>query len=420
MIDVDQALHIVISTVRPPPPREAVRTPLQEVVGRVLAEDVLADADLPSFSRSTMDGFAVRASDTQRVGARLRIVGESAAGRPFDGVVAEGTAARIFTGAVVPAGADAVIQVERTKSDADHVLCEAALRLGQNISRQGEDARAGDVLIARGTRLTTGHVGLLATVGAIEPSCLPAPRVAILATGTELVDARTKPRAGQIRESNGVALSALVTRTGARVVMLERVPDDRATIRAATEKALAAADVVLLSGGSSVGDYDFTPEVLAGLGVVTHFDRIALKPGKPTIFGSRDDADGDRRIVFGVPGNPISAFTVFHLFVKPALAARFGARPPTRLRLPAVLDAAVKRVAEREQVLPAVLTLREDGLHARHSGWHGSGDVTCVARANGFVFVAAGAGEAAAGERVSALPLDAGGPEVFEFLFHDA
>ncbi|MBL8767302.1 MAG: molybdopterin molybdotransferase MoeA [Planctomycetes bacterium] len=418
MIDVDRALAIVHETVTPPPIGAAVATPLREAVGRVLAEDVRADTDLPPFARSTMDGFAVRSSDTQPGGARLRVVGESAAGRPFDGVVEPGRAVAIFTGAVLPAGADAVIQVERTTRDGDVVVCDGAVRVGQNVSRQGEDARAGDVLVARGSRLTTGHVGLLATVGAIAPLCLPAPRVAILATGTELVDAASTPRVGQVRESNGAALSALVERTGARVVSCRRLPDDRDVIRAGAAEALATADVVLLSGGSSVGDYDFTPEVLADLGVVTHFDRIALKPGKPTIFGTRDDANGDRRVVFGVPGNPISAFTVFHLFVKPALALRFGCAPAVRARLPARLDAAVKRVAEREQALPAVLTLREDGLHARHSGWHGSGDVTCVARANGFVFIPAGTGELGAGERVFALPLDAGGPDVFEFLFH--
>lgn len=420
MIRVDQALALVTNTVRPPPWSAAVATPLQDVVGRVLAEDVRADADLPPFSRSTMDGFAVRASDTQAAGARLRVIGESAAGRPFAGAVDAGCAVTIFTGAVLPEDTDAVIQVERTSRDGDVVVCGASLRVGQNVSKRGEDATAGAVLVPRGALLTTGHVGLLASVGAVAPRCLPAPRVAILATGTELVDVAATPALGQIRESNGASLAALVERTGARVVSRRRLPDDRDVIRAATADALATADVVLLSGGSSVGDYDFTPEVLADLGVVTHFDRIALKPGKPTIFGTREHDDGDQRIVFGVPGNPISAFTVFHLFVKPALVRRFGVVNPGRARLPAALEAPVKRVEEREQALPAVLTLREDGLHARFSGWHGSGDVTCVARANGFVFIPAGSGAAAAGERVFALPLDAGGPDVFDFLFRDA
>ncbi|MFG0318412.1 MAG: gephyrin-like molybdotransferase Glp [Planctomycetota bacterium JB042] len=404
MLSIEQAIDCVAATVRRPAgPSEQV--PLADAVGRLLAADVRTDVDLPPFSRSTMDGFAVRCVDAASPGAVLRVVDESAAGRPAARAVGEGEAIRIFTGAVLPADADAVLQVERTApvdGADDRVRLEAAVRPGQNVARGGEDLRRGEVAVPAGARLGVGHVNLLASVGATSLPVVPRPRVAVLATGTELVPPDRVPTGGQIRESNGAMLAALVRRAGASVAWVETVADDRDRIAALAGRGLEA-DVLLLSGGSSVGDYDFTPDVLAAHGVTTHFDRVALKPGKPTLFGTLGE-----RVVFGLPGNPISAFVAFHLFVRPALLRRAGLDDvrPTRFR--ARLDDAVPRLAARDQVLPARLRLDDGRWHVAFSGWHGSGDVTCLRDADALLPIPKGDGALAAGEETWVLPLDGG------------
>jgi molybdenum cofactor synthesis domain-containing protein len=404
MLSVDQAIDVVLANCAPPDPTSAVACPLLDSIGAVLAEDVLSDVDLPPFTRSTMDGFALQSTDA-RAGARLKVIGEAAAGTADPGSVRAGCAVRIFTGAPLPAGADAVIMVEQTACDGDVVTLQAAATPGQNLARAGEDLRRGAVAAPRGTAITTAHVGLLASAGATSLKVLPRPRVAILATGSELVPPDRKPRAGQIRESNGAQTAALVRQAGGVPVPLGIVADDAAAIRDATRAALDA-DLVVLSGGSSVGAYDFTPAVLADLGVTVHFDRVALKPGKPTLFGTRGKTS-----VFGMPGNPISAFVVFHLFVRPALAKRAGV-PDARPRwFPARLEAPVKRVGARDQLLPAVLEPGPADWSVRFAGWHGSGDVTSIGRANALVLVPRGDGELATGAAVRALPIDAGGAQ---------
>jgi len=401
MLTVDQAIDAVLDHCAAPFTSSAIECPLLDAVGAVLAADVVSDVDLPPFSRSTMDGFALRTADAQ-AGARLRITGESAAGASDPGAVESGAAVRIFTGAPLPEGADTVVMVEKTSEKDGVVTLSDGVVAGQNISRRGEDLRSGNVAVVRGTSISTAHVGLMASIGAATVRVFPRPRVAILATGSELVPADQQPAAGQIRESNGAQTAALVRQAGCIPVPLGIVSDDADKIRERTRQAMEA-DVVVLSGGSSVGDYDFTPDVLRDLGVTIHFDRVSLKPGKPTLFGTRD-----KTIVFGMPGNPISAFVVFHLFVRPALKKRLGveqARPPL---FPARLVEAVRRNAKRQQFLPARLAPAAEGWTAQFVGWHGSGDVTCIAPANALLVVPAGDGDLPEGSPVLVSPIDAG------------
>lgn len=405
MLSIDQAIEEVVGTVAGPVANETV--PLAEAVGRVLAADVRTDVDLPPFSRSTMDGFAVRAADAVAPGAALRIVDESAAGRPASRAVGAGEAIRIFTGALLPKGADAVLQVEKTTPAGDDIRLDAAVRSGLNIARGGEDLRRGDVAVPAGVALGSGHVNLLASVGATRLEVFARPRVAVLATGTELIPPERVPVGGQIRESNGAMLASLVRRAGGEVAWIETVADDRDRIADLAARGLES-DVFLLSGGSSVGDYDFTPEVLRQHGVRTRFDRVALKPGKPTLFGMKDGGTGGGHVVFGLPGNPISAFVAFHLFVRPALLLRGGVKEVRPLRFRARLDESVPRIGRRDQVLPARLRLDDGRWRVAFAGWHGSGDVTCLRDADALLFVPMGEGTLAEDEEAWVTPLDGG------------
>ena len=403
MITVDEAIDIVHREVRPPGDADEEGVPLLDAVGRVASRDLVSDVDLPPFSRSTMDGFALIAADADRPGVTLEVVGESAAGSPFDGEVTRGQAARIFTGAPLPSGADAVCMVEQTEERDGRVTLQRDVVAGQNISRQAEDLADGQVALAKGTSISAAQIGLLASIGAVEPRVYRRPTVAILATGSELLPPDERPRGGMIRESNSFALAALVRQAGGEPVLLPRVIDDPAEIEARTAEGLGH-DVLLVTGGSSVGDYDFTPDVFAAHGIAAHFDRVSLKPGKPTLFGTRGD-----RVVFGLPGNPISAFVVFHLFVRPALWRRLGLADEQHARLGrrpvARLVGSAPRNRKREQFLPARLGVDDGTLTVRFCGWNGSGDVTCLRHADALMRVTSGEEPLVDGAPVEVLPL---------------
>lgn len=406
MIDVDEAIARVLRFVPETEVAQRERVPLHGAIGRVLAADLLAGTDLPPFSRSTVDGFAVGPEDAV-AGARLRVIAESAAGRPYLGRLEPGAAVSIFTGALPPESAPGrlpcgVVMVEDTQRDGDHVVLRAPVRPGQNVSKGGEDLRAGAVALPAGTRLGAGHVALLASLGVVDLEVSRRTRVAILPTGSELLGPNEAMRPGCIRESNSAMLAALVRLAGAEPVEPGIVADDRAAITAAARRGLEC-DALLLSGGSSVGDYDFTPEVLAELGVTVHFDRVALKPGKPTLFGTSGS-----RVVFGLPGNPISAFVTFHLFVRPAIVALACGDRRASPRFAARLATEVKRARDRDQALPARLALERGEWVASFTGWHGSGDVTCLLDADALVFVPRGEGTLAAGARCEVTPIDSG------------
>jgi molybdopterin molybdotransferase len=394
LLAVDAARAAVLDAVRPLPDEPV---PLDAALGRVLAEDVVAAADVPPFDNSAMDGFAVHAGPA---GRRLRLAGESRAGAPAAAAPAPGEALAISTGAMVPPGTEAVVPVEQTERDGGAVVVTAAVTPGQHVRRAGEDVRAGDVVLRRGARLGAAELGVAAVAGRAELRCSRRPRVAIVATGDELRPPGAPLGPGQIHESNVVALAALAARAGADVAARSWVEDDEDAIRRALNDALLrGADVVVASGGVSVGPHDHVKPALDALGVEQRFWRVALRPGKPTWFGTRGDT-----LVFGLPGNPVSAMVTFLLFARPALNALQGAEaiPPRRT---ARLTAAVPRNPRRDEAVRVALEDSADGPTASPTGPQGSHQLTSMVGADGLAIVRAGEGELPAGTAVEVEPI---------------
>jgi len=386
LITVAEALERVLSQAGPLPPEQVA---LEQALGRVLAEDVMSSEDLPPFDSSAMDGFAVSAGP----GGELPIVDESRAGHPATRALGPGEAIRISTGAALPAGAGAVIPVERVEVDGERVRVPE-VAAGANIRRSGEDVRAGELVIAAGAQLGPAEVAVLASLGMPRVRCGGVPRVAVLVTGDELVAPGEPLQPGQIRDSNAYALAAQASRAGARVIRRAVVPDDPAATEAALADALAEADVLCISGGVSVGPHDHVKPALAALGVEERFWGVALKPGKPTWFGTREGT-----LVFGLPGNPVSAMVTFHLFARPALRRLAGAEPSDS-RARAILDLPLRQSPEREQVVRCRLAVRDDGFHVEPTKAQGSHVLTSMLGADAFALIEKGDGELPAGTRV--------------------
>ncbi len=379
------------------------RVPLREAADRVLAEDVLADRDQPAFDRSAMDGYAVLSDDLSGDAATLSIIGEVAAGTAWGGPpLRSGQTLAIMTGAPVPAGADAVQMVERCRladgaegAPGDLVTIEGPVPAGQHIAPQGEDVRTGDVVIAAGTRLTGLRIGVLASVGCAEVPVVRRPRVAIIATGDELVEVDERPLPHQIRETNRHTLEAMVEATGAEPVEVGHARDDVAALDAAIDRGLEA-DVLVLSGGVSAGRYDLVADGLRARGVEVLFHKIAVKPGKPVLFGRRGET-----LVFGLPGNPVSAFVTAHLLLVPALRTLLGERHVVPWRWSAPLTAPLRRTGNR----PTFYTATLDPEGVRPVACNGSGDQAGFAQGNCLIRRPPEAAAAAAGEVVEVVLL---------------
>jgi molybdopterin molybdotransferase len=387
LIDIAAARAIVLDAVRPLAPE---RVALADALGRVLAEDVAAEEDMPPFDSSALDGYVV--GDT--AGGDLPVVGESRAGAPAREALGPGQAMRISTGAAVPAGGVAVVGVERAQATDGRVVVPP-LSEGAAIRRAGEDVAAGQHVLSAGDDLGPAELGALAALGRADVLCGAAPRVAVLTTGDELVEPGGGPLApGQIRNSNAYALAAQAQRAGAQVVAREIVRDTRQHTVETLARALESADVVIVSGGVSVGPHDHVKPALAELGVEQRFWRVALKPGKPTWFGTLGD-----KLVFGLPGNPVSAIVTFHLFARPALR-RLAGGDARDTRSQARLDVAYPREPGRDQVLRVRLDARPDGWHVAPTKPQGSHVLTSMLGAGAFAIVPRGDGELAAGSPV--------------------
>ena len=379
-----------------PLPSEAVQ--IGAAARRVLAEDVLSAVDLPPFPSSAMDGYAVRTADLP---GSLRVVGESAAGAPFAGVLREGEAVAISTGAVVPDGPDAVAPVEMVVKHDNEVEIEHRLEPGASIRPPGGDVRAGEVVAPAGARLGAAVVGAIAAAGIASVSCTRRPRVAILATGSELVQPGDSLAPGQIYESNTVMLAAALVAVGAEIVTAPPVPDDEASLREALERGLEC-DVLVTSGGVSVGEHDLVREVERDLGVEESFWRVAIKPGKPLAFGTRGAT-----LVFGLPGNPVSALVGAELFVKPALRALQGISAPLPRFEPGRLGSELRRNAERDEFARARTRNDDDALVLMPLRGQESHMIASASAADALVHVPRGNGELAAGSVISWLRLNA-------------
>lgn len=375
-------------------PCAAETVALADAAGRWLAEDVHADGPWPATDRSAMDGFALGLGDAAALpaGSRLPVVGESLAGHPFEGTVPPGAAIRIMTGAVVPKGADSVVPVEHTSGyEGAEVELREPVRRGQNVRPMGSEVQAGQLLLARGTRIRAAEVGALAVLGRVRVDVARRPVVAILATGDEVVPADRVPLPHQVRESNSHALAVQVAECGGTALRLGIAPDEEQPLRALLARGLAEADVLVTIGGVSKGTHDLVHTTLAALGVQPVFHGIQLKPGKPTFFGIAPQA----RAVFALPGNPASCFTVFDLLVRPWLQRLCGATvhaEPERARAGGTLP----RANAREQAVPALLAPDAHGALVAHMlPVSPSGDPFALAPANGYVLVPPGTAPAA-------------------------
>ncbi|MDR3675002.1 MAG: molybdopterin molybdotransferase MoeA [Acidobacteriota bacterium] len=401
MLSFEQALNIVKEKLAAADlTLGAEVVPLAEARTRVLAEDVVADRDYPPFHRSIRDGFAVRAEDIAAPPVELLARGEIRAGGHFTGSIRAGECVSIMTGAPLPAGADAVVMVEYTELHDDRVTIQRGVRAGENVVPQGSEVHAGTCVMPRGRRLGAGELGLLATVGKSQVPVFARPSVAILPTGDEVVPVEQQPEWFQIRNSNAVSLSAQVTAAGGNPHCFAIAPDRPEALRSLIQKGLKT-DLLLLTGGVSVGKYDFVEQVLAGLGAEFYFQSVALRPGKPLVFGRVAG-----KFFFGLPGNPVSTFVTFALFARPALAVLGGAKFEQPLFLRARLGKPFKQPSGLTAFLPARVEASSGEPVVNSVGWQGSGDLVGVAAANCFIVIHPEQAELAAGDSVDVMAKD--------------
>lgn len=393
LLTYEEAQSLVLERARPLPAEEVA---VAAASGRVAAEDVRARVDLPPFPSSAMDGFAVRAAD---VPGTLRVVGESAAGAPFAGTVRQGEAVAISTGGVVPDGADSVVPVEYVDRHDNTIDVAGELAAGASVRPRGGDVGADEVVVPQGTLVGPAHIAAAAAAGVAALACARRPRAAVVATGSELVPPGQPLGPGQVYEANGAMLAAALVMTGAEVVAVETVGDDAEALRAALERALAA-DVLVTSGGVSVGEHDLVRAAERALGVEEVFWRIAMRPGKPLAFGVHGPT-----LVFGLPGNPVSALVACELFVKPALRALQGHAAPLPALEPGLLGAPLRRNAERDQFVRARARREGASFALDPVGGQESHMIARSSAANALVHVPRGNGELSAGAAVSWLRL---------------
>lgn len=376
MIPFEKAFETVMSKA---PPLSQERIGIDEAPGRVLAEDVKSDMNMPPFDKSAMDGYACRRED---LGEELTIVESIPAGHVPQKSVGAGQCSRIMTGAMVPTGADCVVMQEFTESPHERTMRFVGTKTADNICREGEDVRTGDAVLRTGTRIGPQHVAVLASVGCAEPLVSCRPKVAVIATGNELVEPTARPGHSQIRNSNSYQLVAQVARADSSPRYYGIARDTDEAIDVVLKQAMAECDVILVSGGVSVGEFDLVPKILEANGIELIFETVAIKPGKPTVFGVSEAV-----CCFGLPGNPVSTFILFELLVKPFLYRMMGYdyRPATsRVRLEKRL---VNKRTDRTSWVPAAFTDR-GGVTA--VAYHGSAHIHALCAADGLVCIPAG------------------------------
>ena len=402
MIKVEEALEIILDNVCS---LECESVSVLESLDRVLAEDVSSNEDIPPFDNSAMDGYAIIASDTEGASTSkpviLEVMEDLRAGYVASAEVKTGKAIRIMTGAPMPKGADSVVMVEDTKAEGSKVNIFKELSPGTNVRKAGEDVKKGDVVIRHGTVIRPAEVGMFAALGRDKVTVVRQPRVAILATGDELVDIGEELSPGKIRNSNTYSLYAQVLKLHCVPIVLGIAKDIPEDVRKKMQDGLASADVLLVSGGVSVGDYDLVKDILAEIGMDMKFWKVAMKPGKPLVFGIID-----KKPVFGVPGNPVSSMISFEQFVRPSLLKMSGR---TRLNKPivrAILDQEIRKKPERKHFVRAWVKLVDGKYHATDTGPQGSGILRSMTLANGLIIVPEDATLIEAGTEVDVQLLD--------------
>lgn len=384
MISVVEALRLVEKHT---PILATERVDLDGAVGRVLAENIVADSDMPPFDRSQMDGYAVIAADTKKTLVDLTIVGESAAGRGWHKKIKSGQAVRIMTGAPVPAGADAIAKIEITRELNGKVQILESIKKSTSIVGKGAEIKKGKIVIKLGEIINENNISTIAAFGYAKVKVAKRPRVSILATGSEIVDLAKKPGRDQIRNSNSLMLKALAEKCGAEVTMLPSCGDDISDIKFQISNTVKKrADILIITGGVSVGKYDLTKAALDELGADVFFEKLKLKPGKPAVF-----ARLGKTLVFGLPGNPVSAAVTFYLFARKAIMQMQGAIETDLKKAVATLATDAKAARDRDTYLPSVTSIDKHGrLIATSLRSQGSSDFVGFARADSLIFVRAG------------------------------
>jgi len=400
LIEVEPARRLVLEHATARGPEDVA---LRDALGRVLAADVTSAEAVPGFDNSAMDGFAVRARDTAGATAGspalMRAVDESSAGHPARRGVKAGEAIAISTGAMLPEGADAVVRIEDVLDMGAEIEVRVAAEPGRDVRRAGEDIRAGDVALRSGTVVGPFELGVLASVGRVVVPCGSRPSLRVLTTGDELLDPSAQMRAGGVRNSNAYAVPALARLAGAEVAGVQSVGDEEAATQAAVAETLQC-DIAVLCGGVSVGAHDHVRPALSAAGARELFWGVALRPGKPTWFGTFAGGAGQREtLVFGLPGNPVSAIVTFLLFVRPAIRSLCGADPRSD-RISAVLDEDYRKQPGRTHAVRCRLELRDDGWHARSTGPQGSHVLSSMLEAEGLGMVPTASDGVAAGEHI--------------------
>ncbi|OGS69681.1 MAG: hypothetical protein A3F91_11625 [Flavobacteria bacterium RIFCSPLOWO2_12_FULL_35_11] len=399
MISVDTAIKIITDVVEPLPAKTA---PFESILGLCLAQDVQSDIDMPPFDRSAMDGYAVIAEDTSLAPVELTMIEDIAAGHLPTKKVLRGQASKIMTGAAVPAGADAVVKFEETEDlpSNNRVKILRAIDKGRNISKMGEDMKAGQIVLRKGMFIRPQEIGILATVGKARVEVFPTPTVGIISTGTELVDVESNPSAAQIRNSNGYSLAAQARRLKADVELLGTVKDTKDEISRIMGRGLQK-DILILSGGVSMGEYDLVGDVMKDLNTQIYFEKVALRPGKPVIFGKKD-----KTFIFALPGNPVASFVTFELFIYPAIRKMMGFTTYHRTIFKASLETEILIKRKRREYRPAFLRMQNNAWVVAPVEWHGSADLLSTTRANCLLIVREDAEKLSVGQLVDVILLD--------------
>jgi molybdopterin molybdotransferase len=398
MLSFEEGREKIIAAVRSLRGTLATETiELSRACGRVLARPISADRDYPPFDRSIRDGFAVRADDAVP-GATLRCIGEIKAGSGFDAIVGPGECVQIMTGAAVPAGTDAVVMIEHVSIDGDRIMLSRPTTRGQSIVARGKEAQAGQQLLVPGTRLGYAEMALAGQVGSHHVPVFARPRAAILSTGDEVVDVSVTPGPLQVRNGNSIALQTLADLTGAESESLGNAPDEKKELRRRIECGLEA-NLLIISGGVSMGKYDLVEMVLGELGTKFVFDSVAIRPGRPAVFGVCGG-----KPVFGLPGNPVSTMVTFELFVVPAIDVLSGAEPRPLPIFRARLAHALNERSELTHFLPARVQSVRGEPEVSALPWQGSGDVVAMAESNAFLVVSPEKLHWNAGEMAMVLP----------------
>jgi len=400
-LPLSEALGRVLGAVTPVSDSE--RLPIRQALGRVLAGDVRSTIDVPAHDNSAMDGYALRSADLPDAAPlRLRLIGAAFAGRPFEGEVGKGECVRIMTGSPVPEGADTVVMQERVSADSDSVQINALPASAANVRLAGEDIQAGEVALSAGVQLQPAHIGLLASIGAAEADVLRRPRVAFFSTGDELCEVGTPTQRGQIYDSNRYTLFGMLKRLDAEIVDLGVIRDRPDELEAGLQRAAESADLIVTTGGVSVGEADYLVEVFERLGEID-FWSIAIKPGRPTVFGTLGDA-----LYLGLPGNPVSAMATFYQLARPAILKLSGRQPQVPVLIRATSAATIKTKAGRSEFLRGVLSRDPQGQYVvEKTGHQGSGILSSMTQANCFILVPEDAEVIEAGSQIDVQPFEA-------------